>query len=71
VNEILALKGRTLSAEWIACVRRSWMLQDQLTGLARVGNGLLLPHAFQTEILNKIERRRVAMADNATRWGAS
>jgi hypothetical protein len=39
VNEILALKGRTLSAEWIACVRRSWMLQDQLTGLARVGNG--------------------------------
>jgi hypothetical protein len=37
-------------------------LQDRLTGLARIGNGVLLSHDQQADLVNKIDRRKAAIA---------
>jgi hypothetical protein len=63
VDRIIIAEARAIAAEWVAAVQLSWRLQDRLTGLAAIG-GELLPHAFQTEILNQIDRRRVAIAED-------
>jgi hypothetical protein len=48
VDQIIIADARALAAQWIACVRLGWQLQDKLTGLARIGDGALLPHTFQS-----------------------
>jgi hypothetical protein len=63
VDQILAADAAA-AAEWVAIIQQGWKLQDRLTGLARVSNGALLPHAQQKAILDQIDRRQAAIATN-------
>jgi hypothetical protein len=64
VDSIIIADARAIAREWVATIRLGWELQDRLTGLARIGDGSLLPHADQTQILDQINRRTAAIADN-------
>jgi len=61
VDSIIASEARDIARQWIAAIRLGWELQDRLTGLLGLG-GDLLPRDFQEDILNRIDRRKAAIA---------
>jgi hypothetical protein len=65
VDRILAMDAKALADEWIAATHLCWQLQDCLTGIARIGDGALLPRDFQSNLLDQIDRRKAVTAMNA------
>jgi hypothetical protein len=63
VDQIIVYDARALADQWVAATKLCWALSDQLKGLARLG-GDLLPTGYQEDLLNQVDRRRVAVAEN-------
>jgi hypothetical protein len=62
VDQILTIEAHDLAAQLVAATRVAEELRDRLVGLMRVSDTAFLSHIEQNEILDRIDRRKAAVA---------